>query len=55
MKDLGAGRCANLVRYRVAGPGPVAADLKAAHRVLKRVARVRLYADGYSLLLYQRR
>ena len=32
--------CANLVRYRMAGPPPPAAELKAAHRVLKRVARV---------------
>jgi hypothetical protein len=40
VRDLGGGRCANLVRYRVVGCAPPAAELKAAHRVLKRVARV---------------
>lgn len=40
VRDLGGGGCANLVRYRMAGPPPPAAELKAAHRVLKRVARV---------------
>lgn len=46
MKDLGQGQCQNLVRYRVAGPPPPPADLKAAHRVLKRVARVGTIREG---------
>ncbi len=33
VKDLSAGRCANLVRYRMAAPPPTAPELKAAHKV----------------------